>query len=70
MEEATLMVRVEHETFEDWWAPYELGVGTTAGVFAELGSERDTQLPELCRKALPAPPFTIDARAWAVCARA
>ena len=69
-EEATLSVRVEHETFEDWWAPYELGVGTTAGVFAELGSERVAQLRELCRVALPPPPFTIDARAWAVCARA
>ena len=69
-EEATLMVRVEHETFEDWWAPYELGVGTTAGVFAELGSERVARLRELCREALPPPPFTVDARAWAVCARA
>jgi SAM-dependent methyltransferase len=70
LEEATLTVRVEHETFEDWWAPYELGVGTTAGVFAELGPERVAQLRELCREALPPPPFTIDARAWAVCARA
>src|SRR5580765_874556 len=46
-EEATLTVRVEHETFEDWWVPYELGVGTTADVFAELGPERVAQLREL-----------------------
>jgi SAM-dependent methyltransferase len=70
LEEATLTVRVEHDTFEDWWAPYELGVGTIAGVFAELGPERVAQLRELCREALPSPPFTIEARAWAVCGRA
>jgi ubiquinone/menaquinone biosynthesis C-methylase UbiE len=70
LEEATLTARVEHETFEDWWAPYELGVGTTAGVFAELGPERVARLRELCREALPPPPFTIEARAWAVCSRA
>ena len=70
LQQATLAVRVEHETFEDWWAPYELGVGPIAGVFAELGPKRVAQLRDLCREALPPPPFTIDARAWAVCARA
>ena len=70
LEEATLTIRVEHETFEEWWAPYELGVGTIADVFDELGPERVARLRELCRAALPPPPFTVDARAWAVCARA
>jgi hypothetical protein len=69
LEEATLTVRVEHETFEEWWAPYELGVGPIADVFAEPGPQRVAQLHELCREALPPPPFTIDARAWAVSAR-
>jgi ubiquinone/menaquinone biosynthesis C-methylase UbiE len=70
LDEATLTVRVEHPTFEEWWAPYELGVGPIAQVFAELGPEKVAELRELCREELPDPPFTIEARAWAVCARA
>jgi ubiquinone/menaquinone biosynthesis C-methylase UbiE len=70
LEEETLTIRVEHQSFEEWWAPYELGVGPIGEAFAELGPERVAQLRELCREALPPAPFTIDARAWAVCARA
>ena len=69
IEEATLIARVEHPTFEEWWAPFELGVGPIADVFAELGPERVAQLRELCREALPPAPFTVEARAWAVSAR-
>jgi SAM-dependent methyltransferase len=65
-EEKILTVRVEHPTFEDWWAPFELGVGTIANVFEELGPERVAQLRERCRELLPEPPFTVDVRAWAV----
>jgi SAM-dependent methyltransferase len=70
LQESTLIARVEHPTFEEWWAPFELGVGPIAEVFAELRPERVAQLRELCRKALPPAPFTVEARAWAVCARA
>jgi hypothetical protein len=69
-DEETLTVRVEHPTFEDWWAPYELGVGTIADVLEELGPERASQLRERCRELLPEPPFTLEARAWAVRATA
>jgi hypothetical protein len=70
IEEATLIARVEHPTFDEWWAPFELGVGPIADVFAELGPERVAQLRELCREALPPAPFTVEARAWAVSAQA
>jgi SAM-dependent methyltransferase len=70
IEEATLIARVEHPTFDEWWAPFELGVGPIADVFAELGPERVAQLRELCREALPPAPFTVEARAWAVSAKA
>jgi SAM-dependent methyltransferase len=70
IEEATLTVRVEHPTFEDWWAPFELGVGPTAQVLAELGPERVARVRELCRAALPPAPFVLESRAWAVCGRA
>jgi ubiquinone/menaquinone biosynthesis C-methylase UbiE len=69
-DEATLTVRVEHATFEDWWAPFELGVGVIAEVFEELGPERVAQLRERCRELQPEPPFTVDVRAWAVRAAA
>jgi ubiquinone/menaquinone biosynthesis C-methylase UbiE len=65
-DEETLTVRVEHPTFEDWWAPFELGVGTIADVFEELGPERVAQLRERCRELQPEPPFTVDVRAWGV----
>ena len=70
LDEVTLTVRVEHDTFEDWWAPYELGVGTISGVLEELGPERVAQLRDRCRELLPEPPFTLEARAWAVRASA
>jgi SAM-dependent methyltransferase len=66
LDEATLKVRVEHPTFEEWWAPYELGVGPVAAVLAELGPERVEQLRARCRELLPEPPFTLEGRAWAV----
>jgi SAM-dependent methyltransferase len=70
IEEAMLIARVVHPTFEEWWAPFELGVGPISDVFAELGPERVAQLRELCREALPPAPFTVEARAWAVSAKA
>jgi SAM-dependent methyltransferase len=70
IDEVTLTAHVEHPSFEEWWAPFELGVGPISDVFAELGPERVARVRELCRAALPSEPFTVDARAWAVCARA
>jgi SAM-dependent methyltransferase len=70
IDEVTLTARVEHPTFEEWWGPFELGVGPTSEAFAELGPERVAQVRERCREALPPAPFTVEARAWAVCARA
>ena len=70
IDEVTLTARVEHPTFEEWWGPFELGVGPTSEAFAELGPERVAQVRERCRAELPPAPFTVEARAWAVCARA
>jgi SAM-dependent methyltransferase len=65
VEESALSVEVEHETFEDWWAPYELGVGPAGAYVTGLDEERRARLRELCRERLPEPPFVIEARAWA-----
>src|SRR5262249_10800200 len=66
VEEATLVARLEHPTFEEWWAPFELGVGPISEVFAALGPERVAEVRERCPEPLPRAPFTVEARAWAV----
>jgi SAM-dependent methyltransferase len=66
VEEGVLSVDVEHPTFEEWWEPFTLGVGP-AGVYAAgLEAGRQAQLRERCREVLPAAPFVLTARAWAV----
>ncbi|HWM18795.1 MAG TPA: methyltransferase domain-containing protein [Ilumatobacteraceae bacterium] len=64
--ESTLAVSVEHQTFEEWWEPYTLGVGPAGAYTAGLDAVRQTELRELCRNLLPPAPFILTARAWAV----
>jgi SAM-dependent methyltransferase len=70
VEEGVLSVDVEHETFEEWWEPYTLGVGPAGGYVAALDPERLDELRERCRQRLPAAPFVLSARAWAARGRA
>ena len=65
VEEGELWIAAEHETFEDWWAPFTLGVGPAGAYVAGLTPERREELRERCRARLPAPPFVVRARAWA-----
>ena len=65
VEPATLTVRVEHPSFEEWWEPFTLGVGPNATYIASLDREGLERLRELCRATLPPEPFAIEARAWA-----
>ena len=66
VQESTLSVSLQHQTFDEWWEPYTLGVGPAGMYVAGLDTDRQTQLRELCRTMLPAPPFTMTASAWAV----
>ena len=63
--ERTLSVTVEHATFEQWWEPYTLGVGTAGSYVAGLDEARQIELRELCRARLPTAPFAVTAKAWA-----
>ena len=63
--QSSLSVGVEFATFEEWWAPYELGVGPAGAYVAKLGDARRDALRELCRARTPQAPFTITAKAWA-----
>jgi SAM-dependent methyltransferase len=66
VEESTLSISVVHRSFEEWWEPYTLGVGPAGAYTAGLDATRRTLLRERCRSLLPAAPFTLTARAWAV----
>ncbi len=65
VQESSLSVGVEFATFEEWWAPYELGVGPAGAYVAKLDNARRDALRELCRARTPQAPFTITGRAWA-----
>ena len=65
VEETVLVVEATHETFEEWWEPFTLGVGPAGAFAAGLDGERQARLHELCRERLPEPPFTLTAAAWA-----
>jgi SAM-dependent methyltransferase len=69
IEELPLVVRVEHESFEDWWKPYTLGVGPAGAYVAGLDEERREQLRARCEELLPAAPFVLESRAWSARAR-
>ena len=69
IEDGELTLDVEHETFEDWWEPYTLGVGPVGVYFAGLDDERRDELREGCRALLPTAPFTLSIRAWTAKAR-
>ena len=65
VEESVLTADVEHESFDEWWEPFTLGVGPAGAFVAALDTERQAELRELCRGRLPAAPFVPPARAWA-----
>ena len=66
----SLTVRVAFASFEDWWAPYLLGVGTTGDYMTRLDEEHQRAIERRCREMLPPAPFEQDARAWVVLAAA
>ena len=65
VDETLLSVDVEHPTFEEWWEPFELGVGPAGGYTKRLEPERRDALREACRARLAEPPFVLTAAAWA-----
>jgi len=68
--EEPLTVEVHHESFEEWWQPYTLGVGPAGAYVAGLAPDARDELRERCRTRLPDPPFAVSARAWSARARA
>ena len=66
IEAAALSISTPHQTFDEWWQPYTLGVGPAGSYTAALEPDQRDQLRERCRSLLPTPPFVVTALAWAV----
>jgi len=66
VEDTTLAITTRHQTFEEWWEPYTLGVGPVGIYVNSLDEARQVQVRELCREMLPAAPFELTAQVWAV----
>jgi SAM-dependent methyltransferase len=65
VESSELTAARKHASFEEWWEPYELGVGPAGAYVASLGADGRAALRDRCRRLLGEPPFTVQARAWA-----
>lgn len=70
IEAETLTVSVQFETFEQWWAPYTLGVGPAGSYLARLDDSGRQAVERACRARLPHAPFRLEATAWTVTGRA
>ncbi|WP_442576824.1 class I SAM-dependent methyltransferase [Microbacterium sp. F51-2R] len=52
--------------FDDWWAPYTLGVAPAGRQLAALDDATRERVRESARALFPAGPFTLGVTAWAV----
>ena len=68
--EARLTVEVVHPTFEDWWAPYTLGVGPPGDLWAALDDDGRRRLEGAARAQQGDGPITISGTAWCAIAHA
>jgi SAM-dependent methyltransferase len=66
LRDTVLTVTVEHPSFDDYWEPFELRVGPTAAFMSSRSSSELELLRQYVREELPAAPFVLEARAWAV----
>lgn len=65
VEAGAIQVDVVHETFEEWWSPFTLGVGPAGAYTARLDSQGQAELRDRCEEMLAPAPFVVSARAWA-----
>ena len=65
IESSALTVVLRNPTFEDWWQPFELGVGPAGAFVAGLDSAQRATLQTECRRRLSDAPIVVSAVAWA-----
>jgi len=70
VEGASLTIRMEFPTFDDYWTPFLTGIGPSGSYVSGLSVEAQTALRDrLCAKLAYGSnetPFTMNAKAWAV----
>lgn len=70
VQEAPLTVALHFASFDDYWAPFQLGQGPAGAHVAKLPQDRQVELRERLRTRLlgatPDHPIDLQARAWAV----
>lgn len=66
IEPSVLVARVHLDGFEDWWAPFTLGVGPPGDYVAALSPEQREALRARCAELLPSGAFDVEATAWSV----
>jgi SAM-dependent methyltransferase len=59
-----LHARAEYSDFNDFWEPFTLAVGPSGQCLMSLPVERQVEVREACRAALPEGAFSLTARAW------
>jgi SAM-dependent methyltransferase len=62
--DSSLLVEVVHETFEEWWEPYTLGVGPAGVYLSGLSNDGQGDLRDRCRAIVGPGPISISAVAW------
>jgi SAM-dependent methyltransferase len=65
VEGGEVTARCDYATFEEYWTPYELGIGPAGAYVANLNEQRRIAIRERCRDLLGPAPFSIDSVAWA-----
>jgi SAM-dependent methyltransferase len=70
IESSALTVGVPCASYDEWWAPYLLGVGPAGAYVASLDDDHRSRLLMRCTELLPEPPFEQRATAWCIRARA
>jgi SAM-dependent methyltransferase len=64
VEEESIAVDVVHPTFEEWWEPYNYGVGPSGDYVQRLDGDARARLESVARKRLGSGQFTVTAAAW------
>lgn len=70
VEQSSLTVRVAHPSFEDWWQPFELGVGPAGAYVAGLTPGHRERLRDRFREHFRPGEVAVAASAWAARGRA
>lgn len=64
IESTALSVELTQPTFEDWWEPFEHGVGPAGSFVTSLGPAQRATLREECRRRLSDGPIALSGVAW------